>query len=219
MPSHAGRSAFLAGAADLGFDVSADILQKLTIYADLLIRWNARINLVGRSTLSDIWTRHFLDSAQLLPHLPKEPHILADLGSGAGFPGLVIALMRPDIAVHPIDSDQRKCAFLREAARHVGVEIRLHARRIADLNGLQADIVTARAFARLDKLLTAAESISGPDTKYVLLKGRDIDVELTGAAKCWNMRATRFPSIVENAGSVLVLDQVRRLAGRGHEET
>ena len=135
-------------------------MQRLETYAGLLVKWQAKINLVGPATLPDLWRRHFLDSAQLLPLLPAAAGTLADLGSGAGFPGLVLAIMT-DWRVHLLDSDQRKCAFLRQVALDCGVldRVTIHAKRIEQVTGIAADVVTARACAPLGELLGSGRAV------------------------------------------------------------
>ena len=134
-----GQPEFVSGLKALGINVSRETLQRLEIYAGLLEKWQAKINLVGPATLPDLWRRHFLDSAQLLPLLPAAGGTLADLGSGAGFPGLVLAMMT-DWRVHLLDSDQRKCAFLRQVALDcgVGTQVTIHAKRIEQVTGIAA---------------------------------------------------------------------------------
>jgi len=143
VPDEFGAAAFQAAT-----DVSRETLVQLQRYADLLQKWGKRINLVGPSTLDDIWRRHMLDSAQLWPHLPADTRVLVDFGSGAGFPGLVLAIMGvPE--VHLIESNQRKCVFLREVARATGVNVTVHSTRIEAVAGFPAAVVTARALAIL----------------------------------------------------------------------
>src|SRR5687767_1366639 len=128
--------------------LTRETLNRLAVHLDLLRRWQRAINLVGRSTLADPWRRHVLDSAQLYPHLAGQAGPVVDLGSGAGFPGLVLAILgAPD--VHLIESDQRKAQFLREAARVTGTPVMVHARRIEDVAPFPASVVTARALAPL----------------------------------------------------------------------
>ena len=122
--------------------VSRETLERLTAYADLLVKWQAKINLVGPDTIPSLWRRHFLDSAQVFPLLPQGIHRLVDMGSGAGFPGLVLAVMGVG-DVHLIESDARKCAFLREAARITGTPVTVHNARIENLAPLGADVEAA----------------------------------------------------------------------------
>ena len=164
------------GPADFArdFHVSRETLAALEAYAALLEKWNRKINLVGRETLADLWRRHFLDSAQLLPLLPERPPgrdlVIADIGSGAGFPGLVLAILGAG-EVHLIESDQKKCAFLLEAARAAGADVAIHAQRIEEIAGLEADVITARALAPLEKLLAYARPLLRPGGCALFLRG------------------------------------------------
>jgi len=206
-----GRSEFASELKALGINVSRETLQRLETYAGLLVKWQAKINLVGPATLPDLWRRHFLDSAQLLPLLPAAIGTLADLGSGAGFPGLVLAIMT-DWRVHLLDSDQRKCAFLRQVALDCGVldRVTIHARRIEQVTGLLADVVTARACAPLGELLDLAEPFIGEKGTGLFLKGAQAEEELTQAQRRWTMRLDRRDSISDPAGKLLIVSQLKR---------
>ena len=206
-----GRSEFASELKALGINVSRETLHRLETYAALLVKWQAKINLVGPATLPDLWRRHFLDSAQLLPLLPAATGTLADLGSGAGFPGLVLAIMT-DWRVHLLDSDQRKCAFLRQVALDCGVldRVTIHARRIEQVTGLLADVVTARACAPLGELLDLAEPFIGEKGTGLFLKGAQAEEELTQAQRRWTMRLDRRDSISDPAGKLLIVSQLKR---------
>lgn len=204
--------------------VSRETLERLQCYADLLIKWNKSINLVSRVSLDDLWRRHFLDSAQLVANFRPNPEvhapILVDLGSGAGFPGMVLALLGVK-NVHLIESDQRKCVFLKEVARATQCDVTIHNARIEAVKAFPADIVTARAFAPLPQLLSyawpflshkAAEARQSLDAEgnergyLLLLKGKSADEELTEAGKKWSMRVERFSSRSSVDGQILRLD-------------
>lgn len=186
-----------------------EAMTKLGLYADLLVKWQKTINLVGPDTIPSLWSRHFLDSAQLFPLLPQNIHRLMDMGSGAGFPGLVLAILgAPD--VHLVESDARKCAFLREVARVTETPVTIHNARIEKVPPLGADLVTARALAPLEKLLTWAEPHLLPGGHCLFLKGRAAEDELTQAAKEWNIATQRIPSLSDPSGLVLHLEEVRR---------
>jgi 16S rRNA (guanine527-N7)-methyltransferase len=161
---------------------------ELAIYEDLLRRWQAKINLVAPNTLDSIWVRHFADSAQAQAALP-EARVWADLGSGAGFPGLITALLlksEPGGQVHLIESDQRKAAFLRAVSRETGAPVTVHAERIekalAPLAG-KIDAISARALAPLDKLVALAREPLEKGAKAVFLKGEEWADELTAAKR------------------------------------
>lgn len=198
---------FDAAAFQAATGVSRETLDRLTAYHDLLLKWQPKINLVGPATLAEAWRRHFLDSAQLFPLLPGPPSRLADLGSGAGFPGLVLAAMGAG-DVHLIESDARKCAFLREAARVMGVAATVHNRRIEAVTPLNADFITARALAPVAELIRLGTPHLRAGGEFLLLKGRNVDAELTEATKYWIMAAQRQPSRSDDEGCVLRLFDV-----------
>jgi 16S rRNA (guanine527-N7)-methyltransferase len=183
-------------------------LARFETYAARLVKWQKAINLVGPKTLDDVWRRHFLDSAQLWPLLPAGSQVLVDLGSGAGFPGLVLALLGfPE--VHLIESDQRKAVFLRETARELSLSARIHAARAEAVSGVDADAVTARALAPLTQLIDlAAPFLRARRGCALFLKGAEAARELTEAQKKRNMRVDRFPSLTDPRGSVLRLREI-----------
>jgi 16S rRNA (guanine527-N7)-methyltransferase len=189
--------------------VSRETLQRLQIYADLLVKWQARINLVGPDTLPDLWQRHFLDSAQLYPLIPPSCRRLVDLGSGAGFPGLVLAIMGA-ADVHLVESDSRKCAFLREVARVTGTKVTIIDKRIEQIPPLEADVITARALAPLARLLDWAHPHFAPGGQCLFLKGRGSEDELTAAAKEWHISPERVPSQTGAGGLILHFKEVCR---------
>lgn len=183
-------------------------------HLDLLRRWQPRINLVGRSTLADPWRRHVLDSLQLMPLLPTAAAPIVDLGSGAGFPGMVLALAGAG-EVHLVESDSRKAAFLRQVKAETGAAATIHAVRAEALAAFPAGVVTARALAPLDRLLGLAEPFIGPRTVCLFLKGNTAEEELTLCGKRWKMRATRVDSLTDPAGTILKLEGICR-HGLGH---
>lgn len=189
--------------------VSRETLARLEAYAGLLVRWSGRINLVGASTLEDLWRRHFLDSAQLRTHVPPGTHSLIDLGSGAGFPGLVLAISGVE-GVELIEADARKCAFLREAARLTAAPVTIRNARIAAVPPHIVDVVTARGCAPLDRLLVLAQSFIGPDTVCLFPKGENAAQELTAAQQAWTMDATCHDSLSDPRGVILCLKRVGR---------
>lgn len=186
---------------------------RLERYAALLEKWQPRINLVGPKTLPEVWWRHFYDSAQLLALLPEGTRTLVDLGSGAGFPGLVLAILGiPE--VHLIESDQRKAAFLREVSRETSAPATIHAVRVEAVAPFQADAVTARALAPLAKLLPMAERFCGPKTLCLFPKGQDVDEELTLATNYTTLRVIRQPSQTDSRGTILLIEGISRAQGR-----
>jgi 16S rRNA (guanine527-N7)-methyltransferase len=189
--------------------VSRETLLRLEAYADLLTRWSARINLVGHDTLPDLWRRHILDSAQLLHFIPGSARSLIDLGSGAGLPGLVLAILGVS-GVDLVEADSRKAAFLREAARITGAEPTIRPCRIQAVPPHTVDVVTARACAPLDRLLDLAAPFLAPDSLCLFPKGERFNEELTLARKAWTMNVSVEQSLSDRRGVVLRLQQVAR---------
>lgn len=178
---------------------------RLAAVLELLRRWQRRINLVGASTLDDPWRRHILDSAQLAPLLPRGDPRVADLGTGAGFPGLVLAIVA-DCRMVLVDSDARKCAFVREAARISGADVEVMNARMETLPPAIADAVVARACAPLMTLLPVAARCLCPGGIALFLKGRTLDVELTAARKEWTLSTRRIDSVTDADGAVLIVE-------------
>jgi len=213
-------------------NVSRETLDNLKTYERLLRQWQERINLVADSTLLDLWNRHFVDSYQLVnitndvisqkdENVSRETFFLADLGSGAGFPGMVLALAGiPNVNL--IESDQRKCAFLRDVSRetfgtktdqHVSRETfrpTIHNKRIENV-ALKSDIITSRAFADLAKTLEISSHLRHEKTVYLLLKPLDMEKELAESARNWYFKYETIPSVADPRGCVLkVYDVVNK---------
>jgi 16S rRNA (guanine(527)-N(7))-methyltransferase RsmG len=190
------------------FDVPRETEAKLREYLALLIRWNARINLVARGDADALWQRHVLDSMQLAPLLSSMDGPLVDLGSGAGFPGLVLALLSGR-ETHLVESDRRKCAFLQEASRILALpRVTIHPARIEATTVPPAAIVSARALAPLPDLLRHAHRILAPGGVALFPKGRTAEQELTAAATGWTMRVERFRSRTEPDSTILRLSEI-----------
>ena len=194
--------------------VSRETLARLEAYAELLTRWSARINLIGRDTIADLWRRHILDCAQLRSFVPSQARNVIDLGSGAGFPGLVLAILGAP-GVELVEADSRKSAFLREATRITETDALLRSCRIEAVPRHVVDLVTARACAPLDRLLGLAEPFLAPDSECLFLKGERVEQELTLARKGWTMTVSAHQSRSDPRGVVLRLQQVLREPGRG----
>ncbi len=201
------------------FDVSRETLQALELYAERLLTWQRRINLIAQSTVPDAWWRHFADSAQLVGALSearefpegKSP-ILADIGSGAGFPGLVIALMRPMFHVKLVESNAKKAAFLQEiVARTRAPNVEILRERAENLGGWAADFITARACASLDDLLKMTDTIRRLDTLCLFLKGESAQRELTEAREEWKMTVDSTPSVTNPDSVILKISEVNRV--------
>ncbi|MBN9063452.1 MAG: 16S rRNA (guanine(527)-N(7))-methyltransferase RsmG [Rhizobiales bacterium] len=190
-------------------NVSRETAERLSAYVDLLKRWQTRINLVAASTVDDIWSRHILDSAQLLAIAQKDARRWVDLGTGAGLPGAVLAILladRPGAEVHLVEANQKKAAFLAEAVRITRAPAKVYADRIERIVGLavdECDVVTARALAPLPDLLRLSSPLLMKGAQGLFLKGRDVEAELTEAAKSWTMRAELFPSQTDSSGRIV----------------
>ncbi len=198
--------------------VSRETLDRLDRFAGLLLQCQRHVNLIAPSTETSLWTRHIADSLQLL-ELAPQGRIWADLGAGAGFPGLVIgcALAEvPGAGVHLIESNLKKAAFLREAVRATDIPAVVHERRIADFVSEppeRIDIVTARAVAPLAELLAAAYPLLIKGALGLFPKGQGVDAELTEAAKCWSIKTSLAVSRTEPRARIVVVRGVERLTG------
>jgi 16S rRNA (guanine527-N7)-methyltransferase len=214
-PTQSGQDRFLGEMRALEVDVSRETLARLQALVDTLVRWQKAINLIGRTTIEDIWTRHVLDSAQLAPLIPVEAKSLADLGSGGGFPGLVLAAMRPDLEMTLIEADVRKAAFLGEAGRRMGLEKppRVVVSRIEEAPPAKADVVTARALAPLGLLLGWAERHRADTAICLFHKGKGWQAELTEAMKDWDISCQPLSSKTDRDAVILRIGSYAAAAG------
>src|SRR5499427_3865721 len=213
------------------FDVSRETVARLDRFVELLLAWQRRTNLISPSTIPSLWTRHVADSLQLLqlvdtPHRHGAPHlwegregaVWVDLGSGGGFPGIVLACALSDVSgaqVHLIESNMKKASFLREAVRLTEAPAIVHAARIETLSpvlGCVAHYVTARALAPLPDLFEMIAPFLKKGAKALLLKGQDLDIELTQATKHWNIEAESVPSKTSKAGRILIVHTLSKRA-------
>lgn len=206
-------------APELFPDVSRETLDRLQCHLDLLGKWSAAINLVGRETLASALHRHVADSAQLLPIVqdarPGGPLRWCDIGTGAGFPGLVVAILAADtdIDLHLIlvESDARKAAFLRHAAHVIGIKIEIMHARIERLPGLGADVISARALAPLHRLLEWSAPHLAPGGLCLFPKGHGWRAELDTALASWTFRLQNCPSHTSQAGVILKIEELQRV--------
>lgn len=182
--------------------------KELEDFAALLLRWNRTINLIARRDEPQLWQRHIEDSLQLIPLLDPMPARAIDLGSGGGFPGLVVCIAT-GIPFDLIESDQRKCAFLREAARLTGAPATVHACRIEVADVAPAPLITARALAPLDQLCALVAPKLAPGGTFLALKGANAAAELTAAKAKWHMQVESLPSRTNPEGAIL---RIRQLA-------
>ncbi|MEM9145428.1 MAG: 16S rRNA (guanine(527)-N(7))-methyltransferase RsmG [Pseudomonadota bacterium] len=195
------------------YDVSRETLERLHILVDHLSRWTQKINLIAPGTLEDVWARHIADSAQLWELRPERCPSWIDLGSGAGFPGLVIAALSAETgvtAVTLVESDSRKAAFLTTAARHMGLHPKVLCARIETLREPPFSVVSARALASLPKLLDLAERLADSTTIFLFPKGRTARTELTDARRGWHIESTEIASRTEADATILRLTKIER---------
>ena len=198
------------------YGVSRESLDRLQAYVALLESWQRRINLIGPSTTGAIWTRHILDAVQLLPLIPPGTKAIADLGAGAGIPGLILAIAG-GYEAHLYESNGKKAAFLGEAIRKTAYTAVVHPVRIETLaNGRDlpdVQVVVARALAPLDQLLGHAAAFLDRGAIGLFHKGQDIDAELTKATKSWKINYTKHPSVTDSGGVILEVKEAIRVAG------
>jgi 16S rRNA (guanine527-N7)-methyltransferase len=192
--------------------VSQETLDRLKAYIALLQEWNQHHNLVSKNAMADVWRRHVWDSAQLVPLMPPYTATVADLGSGAGFPGLVVAeLLRGRAEVVLYESTRKKADFLEAAAQRMGLNVGIRNVRIEAGRHSPVDVVTARALAPLDKLLGYAQQMAARHTVCLFLKGQSLGVELTEARKSWRMKALQHPSATDPSGVILEVRELRHV--------
>lgn len=187
-------------------NVSRETMPRIEAYVSLLLKWNQKINLIGPATEADIWARHIWDSYQVIAHLP--PGDLADIGSGAGLPGLIIAIAQPERKVTLIERDERKCAFLTQAALTLGLaNVTVLNRDIRDVDGRFA-VVTARALASLDALCELSLPLLLKDGICLFPKGRDFAREIEEATTRWAFQHTLIPSKTQDSASMISISEL-----------
>lgn len=195
-------------------NVPRETVEPLGVYGDMLEKWQKAKNLVANSTLSTMWQRHFLDSAQLYPflqkHLTEDRNQLLDIGSGAGFPGLVLAALLP-IEAHMVEANGRKSSFMAQVVRQIAPKTKIHTARIEALPPFPVDFVTSRACARLSQLLEWAYPFAHRQTVFFFLKGENVEEELTEACTMFNMHIEQHPSLSSKTGVILEISQVQKL--------
>jgi 16S rRNA (guanine527-N7)-methyltransferase len=191
-------------------DVSRETAEALKAFEALLLRWNRTVNLVSPRDEPKVWQRHIADSLQLVPLVHPRPDWALDLGSGAGFPGMILALAT-GVPFELIEADQRKAAFLREAARITGAPVHIHAVRIEVVPVPPAPLVTARALASLLRLLDLAAPLLAPGGQCLFLKGASAEAELTRAASRWHMQVERIPSRTSPDACILRISDLSRV--------
>lgn len=196
-------------------NVSRETLERLDYYAQILTKWNKKINLVSRKSISELWTRHFLDSAQIFKLTPENTGKWCDLGSGGGFPGLVLAILalesNKSLQFNLIESDERKTAFLATIVRDLSLNVSVIPQRIEESENQCADVVTARALAPLDKLLEYAVQHGKENGVFLLPKGENYQSELTMAREFWHIDCEVISSITDKNSAILKITGCQRV--------
>lgn len=215
------RASSIGSAEDFArqFSVSRETISRLKTYEKLLKQWQKTINLVGAGTLEQTWSRHFADSAQLLDLAPLSVNRWVDLGSGAGFPGLVLAILlaeREGAHVALVESDTRKAAFLGEVARQTGVPVDIYPERIEKAATQymvgQVDAITARGLAPMPRLLQLVAPYFSGSTVGLFLKGREAKAELDAANQEWELLTEQRPSRTDKEGQIILVRALRAKA-------
>ena len=197
--------------------VSRETYEKLSVFENILIKWQNSINLISRSTIKSIWVRHFLDSAQLYKFVKNVEGNIIDFGSGAGFPGMVLAIMGKK-NIHLVESDHKKCVFLKEIAMLTETDITIHNCRIEDLSFINVDLITSRALASLSKLINYVEIFMNKSLeekqefpKLLFLKGKSYYSEVIELSKNKKISLEEYPSITDKNGKILYINRVDTL--------
>lgn len=191
------------------FHVSHETLEKLILYHDTLIKWESKINLIGPGTSHDIWNRHILDSIQLLKYIPDISACIADIGSGSGFPGMVLAIAGAK-NIHLIESDGKKISFLQEISRLTRTLVHIHHSRIEDVLLPNIDIFVSRACSDLSVLLRYITNFVSHETICLFHKGKNYSKEIEDAKKDWSFDTEVFSSITDSHGVILKLSHIGR---------
>jgi 16S rRNA (guanine527-N7)-methyltransferase len=193
-----------------GLNVSRETFDCLATYVALIQKWSPTINLVSKSSLPQIWTRHIIDSVQVSEIVATSVDTWVDLGSGGGLPGMVVSILRPNTAVTLIESDTRKATFLRTCIRELGLNARVVAQRIEIVKPLAAQVVSARALAPLPQLLDLAQRHLAPEGIAILPKGRTAEEELAEAHKTWSFDYKLIKSQTDPNAKILRIERITR---------
>ena len=194
------------------YNVSRETISKLEIYADCLIEWQSKFNLIGKSTINSLWHRHILDSIQLVSTIPEDFQSLMDIGTGAGLPGFILAIYYNQLGkeIYLVDSNKKKCTFLDYVATRCNVDVKIYAERLQDLavqDSFKVDVITARAFASIDNIMSLSRPYSHKKTKYLLQKGVNAKSELTNAKISSKLRVELINSVTQENSYILNIER------------
>ena len=194
------------------YNVSRETISKLEIYADCLIEWQSKFNLIGKSTINSLWHRHILDSIQLVSAIPEDFQSLMDIGTGAGLPGFILAIYYNQLGkdIYLVDSNKKKCTFLDYVATRCNVDVKIYAERLQDLavqDSFKVDVITARAFASIDNIMSLSRPYAHKKTKYLLQKGVNAKSELTNAKISSKLRVEFINSVTQENSYILNIER------------
>jgi len=199
------------------YNVSRETFDRLKTYEASLNEWQTKLNLVSNSSLNDAWNRHFKDSVQLMKYIPEKAKIMLDFGSGAGFPGMVIAIVAaekmPHLKVSLIESIKKKTVYLNAVKELCGVNVHIINDRIENLPSFNADVITSRAMCNLSDLLKYSYKFSNKKTTLIFPKGKSFKEEIKNAQKKWNFECKVFTNEINEEGVILVINNVSPIKG------
>ena len=192
--------------------VSRETCDLLSVYYDMLMHWNKKINLVSRKSINTSWDRHFLDSAQLWLYLPQKANTWLDFGSGAGFPGLVLALisreLKPSLKFTLVEKNKKKAIFLNEVVNKIGLNVEILPYNVELIKPQNADVITSRAFGKLDHLLRISYKHQNNDTTSFFPKGVSFSEEIKISKKKWNYELEKIKNIIDNNSFILKIRNI-----------
>jgi 16S rRNA (guanine527-N7)-methyltransferase len=189
---------------DLG--VSCETIDKLRIYVEVLLKWNKKINLISKNTIPDVWMRHIVDSAQIIKFLENRNQSIADIGSGAGLPGVILNILGIE-NITLVESDERKTSFLREVSRLLGLNLTIINERVENLL-IESDIIISRGLSSLNNMLDKTSNIQY--YRILLPKGKNVELEITNAKKYWEFDCKKHQSITSIDSYILDITNVRK---------
>ena len=199
-------------------NVSRETEEALLHFKNLVIEWNPTINLVSKNSISELWNRHIIDSAQIFKAFLPKDGLWLDFGTGGGFPGLVLAVLgrclSPELRFLLVESDRRKCSFLKRVSRDLSLSVDISNSRVESVSLGKVDYVSARAVSELNDLLFLIENIVSRETMCLFLKGRGYKKEVANAKKNWNFKLSTVKSVTSEDGKLLILSELERVVGK-----